>query len=176
MQNSTETDLDWLAFRYISGEMDASETEQFESLLADDQAARDAVVRAVELSQTILAAQSVGSTSCLRIDARQSVSQPWLQHITWISSSVAALLLIALALNFNRPSSPPSSESDNVASIWAERSTEPATDPPALNGSGSDEEEFVIADPPNWMLEAVRSLHGDDSTESDDSSDDEMES
>jgi hypothetical protein len=176
MQNSTETDLDWLAFRYISGEMGASESEQFESLLADDQTARDAVVRAVELSQTILAAQSVGSTSCLRIDARQSVSQQWLQHITWISTSVAALLLIALALNFNDPASPSGSDSDNVASVWAERSTEPATDPPTLNGSGSDEEEFVTADPPNWMLEAVRSLHGDEVPESEDSADEEMES
>ena len=35
MQNSPENDLDWLAFRYISGEMAASEAALFESLLAD---------------------------------------------------------------------------------------------------------------------------------------------
>src|SRR6188768_3316297 len=46
---SRATDLDWLAFRYISGEMAVSEAAEFESLLSDDQGARDAVVRAVEL-------------------------------------------------------------------------------------------------------------------------------
>jgi len=173
MQNPTENDLDWLAFRYISGEMAASEAAQFESLLADDQVARDAVVRAVELTQTIVAVQTAS------MSPSPAMPQSWTQNITWISTSVAALLLVTLALNFSRPSPSTTSDDDNVASIWARSSdavNEPTLNGTVLNGTVADEEEFVTADPPNWMLEAVRSLHGEGSPESDDSSDEEMES
>jgi len=171
MQNPTENDLDWLAFRYISGEMAASEAEQFELLLADDQAARDAVVKAVELTQAIVAVQTAS------ISPSPAMPQSRTQNITWISTSVAALLVVTLALNFSRPSTIAPAKSGDVAITWVERSADPPVDAEAIsNGSADDVEEFVTADPPNWMLEAVRSLHGDDSPESDDSSDEEMES
>lgn len=172
MQNPTETDLDWLAFRYISGEMAANEADQFELLLADDQNARDAVVRAVELSQTILLSQTTPQTA--PIGFLSAVTKSWMQHLAWVSTSVAALLLVVLALNVNRTASV--SESDSIASAWAESSAEPVSDPGIVNGVVTEDDEFVTADPPNWMLEAVRSLHGDDSPESSDSSDDGMES
>jgi hypothetical protein len=170
MQNSTETDLDWLAFRYISGEIAVSEAEQFEALLADDQAARDAVVRAVELTQAIVAIQ----TASIRPSA--AMPQSWTQNVTWISTSVAALVLVTLALNFNGPTKSATSDSDNIAKAWLDRSAEPVTDSMTLNATLSDEDEFATAEPPNWMLEAVRSLHGDDAPESDETSDEEMES
>jgi len=109
MQNSTETDLDWLAFRYISGEIAVSEAEQFEALLADDQAARDAVVRAVELTQAIVAVQTAS------ISPSAAMPQSWTHNITWISTSVAALVLVTLALNFNGPTKSATSDSDNIA-------------------------------------------------------------
>jgi anti-sigma-K factor RskA len=169
---SQATDLDWLAFRYISGEMAVSEADQFESLLADDQNARDAVVRAVELSQIVLATQSTPQSESIGL--LSAVSKSWMQHLTWVSTSVAALLLVALALNFNRPRTVATSNPDALAAAWLERSGEvAANDPATING---EEEEFVTADPPNWMLEAVRSLHGEGSPESDDASDEEMES
>jgi hypothetical protein len=174
MQNPTETDLDWLAFRYISGEMAVSEADQFESLLADDQAARDAVVRAVELSQTIFAAQTAPQSQSIGL--LSAVSQTWMQHLTWMSTSVAALLLVTLALNFHRPAPSVNADSGDLAQVWLDRSTEPVSETSTLNGTIGDEEEFVTAEPPAWMLEAVRSLHGDDSPESDDASDEEMES
>jgi hypothetical protein len=171
MQKPTETNLDWLAFRYISGEMAVSEADQFESLLADDQTARDAVVRAVELSQAVLASQSTPQNESVGL--LSAVSQGWMQHVIWISTSVAALLLVALALNFNRPSAVAPSSPDDLAIAWLERSGAVAVNDPApING---EEEEFVTADPPNWMLEAVRSLHDDESPGNDDASD-EMES
>jgi len=45
-----------------------------------------------------------------------------------------------------------------------------------LNGTLNDDEEFVTADPPAWMLEAVRSLHDEVSPENNEANDDEMES
>ena len=53
MTKVNDANLLWHAFRYIADELSADETEQFEARLADDQVAREAVARAVELSQAI---------------------------------------------------------------------------------------------------------------------------
>lgn len=176
MQKPTETDLDWLAFRYIAGEMAANEAAQFESLLSDDQGARDAVVRAVELSQAILATQSSGQPQ--PIGLLSAVSHGWMQQATWISTSVAALLLVALALNFGSRPTSHHSDSDDLASAWVAGTADLAVSESAASANGvlGDDTEFVTTDTPAWMLEAVRSLHGEGSPESDDPSDDEMES
>ena len=50
---SKDEDLDLLAFRYIAGELTPAESEAFEQRLADDQAAREAVARAVDLAQAV---------------------------------------------------------------------------------------------------------------------------
>lgn len=177
MHNSTETDLDWLAFRYISGEMAVSEADQFESLLSDDQGARDAVVRAVELSQAIVAAQPSDQTSGQppSIGLLSAVSSGWMKQLTWISTSVAALLVIALALNFgSRPSRP--ADSDDLAEAWVQFERSPEPEEAGSENNSTAEAEFVTTDTPAWMLEAVRSLHGDGTPEADDLGDDEMES
>ena len=177
MQDSTENDLDWLAFRYISGEMAVSEADQFESLLADDQTARDAVVRAVELSQAVLASQSTPQNESIGL--LSAVSQGWMQQVTWISTSVAALLLVALALNFGQRPTPHQPDSDDLASAWLARTADPPLSESAASANGvlGDEIEFVTTDAPAWMLEAVRSLHGEGSPEGDDQdASDEMES
>jgi hypothetical protein len=51
-------DLEWDAFRYVSGEMLPDEHAAFETRLADDVEAAEAVVEAVRLSQAIAAAGS----------------------------------------------------------------------------------------------------------------------
>jgi len=48
--------LDFLAFRYVVGELTAAETTAFEELLDADQAAREAVAAAVEITAAIQAA------------------------------------------------------------------------------------------------------------------------
>jgi len=149
-------DLDWLAFRYVAGELPDDEAASFESLLADDQAARDAVVQAVELSQTILAAQ-VQSPKHV---ALASAPRNWSTQFTLIACGTAACLLIALAINFsaNNPSRP--RLSDDLVNAWnlqlEESSDATATEDP----TDADEAEFITADAPSWMVDAVRSLNG----------------
>lgn len=48
-----EDDLVLKALLYVSGELDATEVEAFEKRLGEDQAARDALCRAVELTQPL---------------------------------------------------------------------------------------------------------------------------
>lgn len=52
-ENSPRSDLDWLAFRYVAGEMTDAETLDWEERLATDQTAREAVAAAVELCQAV---------------------------------------------------------------------------------------------------------------------------
>lgn len=47
------TDLDWLAFCYVAGELEGAALDEFQALLAEDQSAREAVVQAMELASDI---------------------------------------------------------------------------------------------------------------------------
>lgn len=49
-QKSPQFDLDWLAFQYVTESLSAEERDDFERLLVEEQAAREAVARAVELT------------------------------------------------------------------------------------------------------------------------------
>ncbi|MFQ5731265.1 MAG: hypothetical protein ACE5KM_04840, partial [Planctomycetaceae bacterium] len=48
-------DLEWTAFRYVANELSAEEAAAFEQRLADDQAAREAVARCVEMTHAVVA-------------------------------------------------------------------------------------------------------------------------
>ena len=49
MKPGSETDLHWLAFLYVCGELSRADEAAFEGRLANDQAAREAVFSAAEL-------------------------------------------------------------------------------------------------------------------------------
>ena len=50
-----DSDIFWQAFRYVAGEMSPAEAESFEHCLDQDQEAREAVARAVELTGAVAA-------------------------------------------------------------------------------------------------------------------------
>src|SRR5688572_17831025 len=84
-------ELDWSAFCYASGEMTPAEAEAFEQRLSDDQAAREALARAVEITQAVISAESLAPAVALR-------SQPatWSRRLAWMAIGSAASLLAAL--------------------------------------------------------------------------------
>lgn len=174
---------DWLAFRYISGELSPAETADFEQLLADDQPARDAVVRAVQLSEVIAAAQSPAESPSEppSIGLLPAFQNRWKQHLAWFSSGVAACILVAFALSSVGPS--PSARSTShelvghdLADAWLERATRGSDTQPESSVSDSDAD-FATSDAPSWMVEAVRSLQSDGTPEEDDADTfDELES
>jgi hypothetical protein len=83
--------LDWLAFCYAAGELDASEAEAFESRLAEEQSAREALARAVELAQTVAAAEA--QYGDLVVPAAQAKTD-W--RLAWMAIGGLASLLVAL--------------------------------------------------------------------------------
>ena len=50
-----DSEILWLAFRYVAGELAPDEAESFEHCLDQDQEAREAVARAVELTGAVAA-------------------------------------------------------------------------------------------------------------------------
>lgn len=86
-------DLNWLAFAYVAGEMSADEAESFELRLADDQQAREAVARAVELTQVVAAAETHCEQS-VTVAHRQAPS--WSTRLAWMAIGGVAAVLVAL--------------------------------------------------------------------------------
>ena len=174
---SNDQELAWLAFRYVSGELSSSETTEFELRLADDQIAREAVVAAVELSQTVLAAETQTSTPVTSVSLASASQQPWSAHMVWLACSAAACLVIALAVNFSASHQETvahtPTDAEALAAAWHEQLEEPlASNMSESNSSESnlsvagddtvpDDLETAATDAPSWMLDAVHLLHGE---------------
>jgi len=89
--NNDKNEIDWLAFCYAADELTEPEVAAFELRLADDQAAREALARAVELTQVVATAESLEPVVALR-----SQSSSWIKRLAWMAIGSAASLLVAL--------------------------------------------------------------------------------
>ena len=155
MAREPEPNLAWEAFLYVTGELDEAATLAFEERLLDDQEARDAVTRSVELIQVV----------------RQTppAAQPRRRHRRTLALTallaLAAATVVAVGLWF-RPTTSDGSRDQNSSSIalaWSdvrEGAGHPLVDAGLTDGveaSGSEVEVEIAApaSPPSWMLSAA---------------------
>jgi hypothetical protein len=175
-------ELNWLALAYIAGELEEAEAEAFELRLADDQVAREAVAQAVELTQTIAAAESQCGDLVLpaaRKPATRTSRLSWMA-IGGLASVVAAALWTGLNFgNWTTAKNEPTIDVPGVkmpgalASAWSEtrQALSAASDvgplhpiSAALNDDDDQTpadyaaDEFLVADTPSWMTAAVEGL------------------
>jgi hypothetical protein len=152
----SSNDSDWLAVRFVLGELNDDEVAAFEQQLANDQTARDALVQATRLVEAV---------------ARLPVPTPAVRPATYRigrRSVVAATLTaagICLALlgynafmppeqNVLAERSSPSADPARLASLWIDAAH-------SLNGVPEIENDEPMADsqsallPPDWLLAAV---------------------
>lgn len=78
--------IDWLAFQYVNGELEALEQAAFEQLLAADPDACDAVAEAVALRHALLAAQTESHVYAV-------VRRPLPRLLQWSALAAAACLI-----------------------------------------------------------------------------------
>jgi len=89
---SQQNDLDWLAFCYSAGELSPADAQAFEVRLADEQAARESLARAVELSQAIAAAETQSDYAV----SPAVRTKDWSSRLSWMAVGGVASLLLAL--------------------------------------------------------------------------------
>jgi anti-sigma-K factor RskA len=167
---SDGSDLDWLAFQYVAGELSAIECEAFELRLADDQAAREAVARAVDLSGALASARSVITQP---VSQFPGVSLRWRRLAA--AACVAALVILGVSLRLlQKPAtddevrqtgnanaqtttewvalwpSEADSDSDDVELSFNETEQSPMTDAPT--------DDLAV---PSWMVAALEHDHDD---------------
>lgn len=107
-----DPELDWLAFRYIAGELTAAERAAFESRLADDLAACEAVAAAVAMADGILAAQRPLVVPVSKPAGRSRFTR----HAGWLAGAAALSLLAILAIFAGRDGVSPSDDQTQLAS------------------------------------------------------------
>lgn len=90
--NDEASDLDWLAFRYAAGELPAEEAQALERHMAEDQALREAVSRAVALGLVLAAARSSGVEPV----AGRAITGKRQLRIAWAGFALAASMLVSL--------------------------------------------------------------------------------
>jgi hypothetical protein len=165
MNEHTQNELDWTAFCYAAGELSPSEVEQFEARLAGGQAAREALARAVELTQAVAAAEIHGEM-LVAPAARSGID--WNTRLSWMAiGGLAAVLVAMLWSGVIGPTWTTAQRKYNAASrqelamAWNTTRREvreiglwPATESDDEMGTDSIDE-FAVADSPSWMTAAL---------------------
>jgi len=94
------SELDWLAFCYAAGELNAADAESFETRLADDQAAREALAGAIELTQVLAAAeaQSGNAEPGTLVQPAAAMQNQWQSRLSWMVVGGLASVLLFLGI------------------------------------------------------------------------------
>lgn len=167
--NLTSDEWNWLAIRYLLGELSGDEVVEFEQRLAESQSAREALAR------TTMVVQSLGSVPTIvsRLPSKTTSAR---RFIAAAAVCAATVLVGFLGFQTLKPERP----------VIAERATRDTSDPSrlvalwidsadSLNGAAEiaigDESAPIDAQaallPPDWMLAAVEHEAGVSATTGD---------
>jgi len=179
--------LDWSAFCYAAGELSAAEAAEFEARLADDQATREALARAVELTQVVAAAESQVGDVVLPLTAPTA---GWSLRLSWMAiGGLAAALLALLWIGALEPSLKTARRARHaldqyeLAAAWSQTRSELSNvkaaglwpSVPSFHGDADDElsssdaslDAVAVDETPSWMDAAVLGIGGELSDEAD---------
>ncbi len=182
MSTEKNDPLEWLAFQYISEELTDEEVLAFEDQLAEDQDAREAVARAVELTQTVSAVSKIDecrvgqpiNTSAIQKQAR------WWQRVALLATALAACFALVLIYQATRPSDGENGPrfglndrpiSADLVSAWVSTGMEIESAGDEVFARANDDEDELpdaaLADElndvdvatPDWMVAAISARH-----------------
>jgi hypothetical protein len=174
MYSQSQTELDWLAFRYVADELSSDERDEFELRLATDQSAREAVAAAVELlanvhraEVTVLAETAAVSHPVVCPADRTALRTSGRRGGAWVvATAVALVAAVLLAPEAWFGLSPEElarrgaqRDRQELATLWTESSAE-ANDSWSEDSSdeaaSEDDDDALV---PGWMLAALSDQH-----------------
>lgn len=160
-QSNPLQDLDWLAFCYVSDELDVEARADFEMRLQDDQAAREAVACVVGECQMIDRACSLPSPRRAVGATTEATSSLWRVPAALLAAAAAIFILVAV----NQPDSTPpiaTASADELADAWA--STLVSLEPDEFEEFVADEYQALGLDndDDSWMFAALDDLTDED--------------
>src|SRR5262245_21336999 len=179
MNNEIQNELDWTAFCYVAGELSPAEVERFEVRLADEQPAREALARAVEMTQAVAAAESQAECHVVIPAARHR--PVWISRLAWmaVGGTAAALLAVLWSGALNSGRHPLTGAQllarSELAAAWTQARDEIAAAKeagqwPMIAAAGDSDEEqpgtesrgddLALEEAPSWMTAAVLGLAG----------------
>jgi hypothetical protein len=169
--------LEWRAFQYSLGELPADERAAFEACLADDQAAREALAEAVELTAGLTLPLEDDATDRRLRSVSSGERSRWSQPVGWMALGAAACFALVVAWKLvdgvtgvaksGQTATSPSEVviDERLALAWGE--SQMLSDQWIEDGLSLAEEEFDEEDAselatdkvaPDWMLAAVTGL------------------
>jgi ferric-dicitrate binding protein FerR (iron transport regulator) len=157
----TPAEWDWLAARYVCGELSPGDAASFETQLADEPAAQEALVHASRLvcglqagPRTMVSDKGTVSDNgnAVLIPPRSRKQRP--ERARWaVAATVAALLLVGLFLNptlWQTTSTPDAGTAATLVGLWHEHGQS------LDDGSELDTERPIETEEvPAWLLAAV---------------------
>ena len=155
--SSAFDDLQWQAMQYVLGELSDAEREAFESRLADDLTACEAVTSASRLVMTTQAAMQNSPRPSPRVVATPVVTTPVSRGGAWLvvalTTSVAILCVVALQSSVSGPAGRVAGvqESVELVSLWRSGMDADGSDDDDSDDAGDAANDAV----PSWMLAAV---------------------
>ncbi len=156
--NQPHHELQWDALRFVLDEMSEDEQSAFELLLAEDQAAREAVADAVRQTRLVcLAEDSTVTKPTATVLAR---SQPWMKVAATLAAvSAVALVCVVFARLNSSPTSPTAtddSESPALAVVWSERALSDDNEAADEDSSLAEwPQDVELPGEESWILTAV---------------------
>lgn len=174
--NHLNDTLDWMAFCYLADELCPEERTQFELQLAASQPAREALARAVELSQVVVLAERQGGATTTAPAGRR-VKLHRQRTIIQVAAAAGLAAALMLAFHFGTPSQPNPSQPSSVvrrselAAAWSQvgedlrQLSDMGLAPRTLLTSLDSEDEIsptmvasldeTVEDAPSWLTAAL---------------------
>lgn len=149
-----ESDLDWLAFQYLAGELSPADAAAFEDRLACDRHACEAVARMMQTVDALAVAVPAVAPRSSAL-SRPATSAPSRRPVLALVST-ACLIAVGLFLMQSAQDPGPAPRGGDrrvheLVSLWAETAVD-ADAPEAERSVDTDDSDLSV---PGWMMSAV---------------------
>lgn len=168
MNSNTDAsnDLNWLAFRYVAGEMAADESAAFEQRMLNDLDTCEAVIRSAQLCESVDAAFDQPAAPVM---APAKLAQPHVEtrpagrRFSVAASAVAGALALTLFAVTSRDGVPSheARETSEIVRLWSDSADASASVADYADATVAETAQAADIHVPDWMIAALEAKQRD---------------